>query len=138
MVFGTYLASDPQLGAVSLADNGGLTQTLMPPPASPAIGAGNNLGCTDAFGAALTSDQRGVKRPIGARCDLGAIEVEPKGDVNGDGNVNVADVFYLINYLFAGGAPPLGRANVNGDTTIGVADVFYLINYLFAGGPAPV
>jgi hypothetical protein len=29
------------------------------------------------------------------------------GDVNADGNVNVADVFYLINYLFAGGAAPV-------------------------------
>jgi len=30
------------------------------------------------------------------------------GDANGDGNVDVSDVFYLINYLFAGGqAPPL-------------------------------
>jgi hypothetical protein len=29
------------------------------------------------------------------------------GDVNGDGTVDVADVFYLINFLFAGGpAPP--------------------------------
>jgi hypothetical protein len=29
------------------------------------------------------------------------------GDVNGDGQVNVADVFYLINYLFAGGPAPV-------------------------------
>jgi len=52
--------------------------------------------------------------------------------------VNVADVFYMINFLFAGGPTPLGRANVNGGSVIDVADVFYLINYLFAGGPAPV
>jgi hypothetical protein len=82
-------------------------------------------------------DQRGVKRPIGSSCDLGATELEPVGDVNGDGVVNVADVFYLVNYLFAGGPIPLGRANVNGGASIDVADVFYLINYLFAGGPAP-
>jgi len=29
------------------------------------------------------------------------------GDVNGDGVVNVSDVFYLINFLFAGGPAPL-------------------------------
>jgi hypothetical protein len=28
------------------------------------------------------------------------------GDVNLDDSVDVADVFYLINYLFAGGAAP--------------------------------
>jgi hypothetical protein len=43
----------------------------------------------------------------------------------------------MINFLFAGGPLPLGRANVNGGSVIDVADVFYLINYLFAGGPAP-
>jgi Carbohydrate binding domain len=30
-----------------------------------------------------------------------------RGDANGDGNVDVADVFYMINYLFASGPPPL-------------------------------
>lgn len=59
------------------------------------------------------------------------------GDVNGDGQVSVADVFYLINNLFAAGPPPVGSGDVNGDAVINVADVFYLINYLFAAGPAP-
>jgi hypothetical protein len=61
-----------------------------------------------------------------------------KGDATGDAKVNVNDVFYLINYLFAGGPAPLGCANVDADPDLGVQDVFYLINYLFAGGPAPV
>ncbi|HNX51768.1 MAG TPA: PKD domain-containing protein, partial [Thermoanaerobaculaceae bacterium] len=60
------------------------------------------------------------------------------GDVNGDGEINVQDVFYLINALFAGGPAPIGSGDVNGDTQVNVSDVFYLINYLFAGGPAPV
>ena len=46
-------------------------------------------------------------------------------------------MFYVINYLFASGPRPIGRANVDGDASITVSDVFYLINYLFAGGPAP-
>ncbi|HNX48811.1 MAG TPA: dockerin type I domain-containing protein, partial [Thermoanaerobaculaceae bacterium] len=61
-----------------------------------------------------------------------------RGDVNGDGNVDVSDVFFLINYLFAGGPNPVGQADVNGDNSIDVQDVFQLINHLFAGGPAPV
>jgi hypothetical protein len=58
--------------------------------------------------------------------------------VNGDGIVDVLDVFYLINRLFASGPAPLGPANVNGDQALDVLDVFYLINFLFAGGPVPV
>ena len=60
------------------------------------------------------------------------------GDADGNGVVDVADVFYLINYLFAGGPEPLGCADVDGSVTLDVADVFYLINFLFAHGPAPV
>ena len=37
---------------------------------------------------------------------LGHILLHPPGDPNGDGHVDVADVFYVINYLFAGGAAP--------------------------------
>jgi len=59
------------------------------------------------------------------------------GDVNGDGTETVGDVFYMINYLFANGASPIGCADINGDGQVAVADVFYLVNYLFAGGPAP-
>ena len=59
------------------------------------------------------------------------------GDVNGDSTLSVADVFYLINSLFAGGPAPIGPADPNATGTVDVSDVFYLINYLFAGGPAP-
>lgn len=62
-----------------------------------------------------------------------------RGDANGDGKIDVADVVYLINYLFAGGpAPqPYQAGDANCDGTIDSADVVYLINYLFAGGPPP-
>jgi hypothetical protein len=60
------------------------------------------------------------------------------GDANGDGLLDVADVFYVINFLFASGPQPLGPADVTGDGHVDIADVFYLINNLFAGGPSPV
>jgi hypothetical protein len=62
-----------------------------------------------------------------------------RGDANGDGAVNSADVVYLINYLFAGGpAPtPLEAGDANCDGLVNSADVVYLINYLFVGGPPP-
>jgi Dockerin type I domain/Fibronectin type III domain/Putative Ig domain len=78
---------------------------------------------------------------VGAGPASSTVSVTPTGtlagDANGDGQVTVADVFYLINDLFAGGPAPKGSADANGDGQVTVADIFYLINYLFAGGPAP-
>lgn len=37
---------------------------------------------------------------------LGHIELAVPGDINSDGTINVADVFWLINFLFAEGDPP--------------------------------
>ncbi len=59
--------SDPLLG--SLMFHGGFTQTVALGKGSPAIDAGGiNAPCA-------TKDQRGVKRPQGGQCDLGAYEV---------------------------------------------------------------
>jgi hypothetical protein len=62
-----------------------------------------------------------------------------RGDVNRDGVISMADIVYLINYLFIGGpAPdPLELGDVNCDGVVNGADVVYLINYLFIGGPPP-
>jgi hypothetical protein len=62
------------------------------------------------------------------------------GDVNKDGVVNIADVVYLINYLYAHGSAPvpiLQVGDVNRDGVVNSADVVYLINYLFVHGSAP-
>ena len=61
------------------------------------------------------------------------------GDVTGDGSVDVADVIYLINYLYKSGPvpSPLQAGDANGDGNVDVADVIYLINYLYKGGPQP-
>ena len=59
------LTSDPVLDA--LLYNGGETPTMALLPGSPAINAGDNIRCAD-------TDQRGVKRPYGSTCDIGAFE----------------------------------------------------------------
>jgi hypothetical protein len=46
-----------------------LTQTIGLLRGSPAINAGNNATCP-------TTDQRGVTRPQGGVCDIGAFEVQ--------------------------------------------------------------
>jgi hypothetical protein len=62
-----------------------------------------------------------------------------RGDANEDGEVNLADAVYLVNYLFIGGPPPdpmeAGDANCDGE--VDLADAVYIINYLFIGGPPP-
>jgi hypothetical protein len=56
------------LGA--LAQNGGPTPTLVPALGSAAIDGGPSSGCP-------ATDQRGLPRPYGAACDVGAVEVAP-------------------------------------------------------------
>ena len=64
-----------------------------------------------------------------------------RGNVNGllDDVVNVADLTYLVNFLFKGGAAPpvMAEADVNADGIVNVSDLTYLVNFLFKGGPAP-
>jgi len=76
VVLGTPLSADPRLGA--LANNGGLTQTMALGSGSPAIDAGDPM-CLDVSGVPLGTDQRGVPRPQGKACDLGAFEVALAG-----------------------------------------------------------
>jgi hypothetical protein len=60
------LTGDPLL--LPLADNGGPTQTMALQVGSPAINAGDAATCQ-------ATDQRGVSRPQGAPCDVGAYEI---------------------------------------------------------------
>ena len=64
---------EPLLGP--LADNGGPTQTMALLAGSPAIDAGSNAHCPE-------TDQRGIIRPRGLRCDIGAFESDMSGPTN--------------------------------------------------------
>lgn len=61
------------------------------------------------------------------------------GDANSDGNVNVADGVYVVNYVFRSGqAPPVTNwADANDDCQVNVGDAVYLINYVFRSGNPP-
>lgn len=63
-----------------------------------------------------------------------------KGDVNQDSKVTVADVVFLVNYLFRGGPEPhyLACGDVNQDCQTTVGDAVYLVTYLFKAGPVPL
>ncbi len=51
-------------------NNGGPTKTMALSVGSPAIDAGDNATC-------MSTDQRGLARPLGAACDIGAVEMLP-------------------------------------------------------------
>ncbi len=57
-----------------LQNNGGPTQTVALLSPSPAVDAVPLSNCTDASGAPVSTDQRGVSRPQGAACDIGSVE----------------------------------------------------------------
>lgn len=66
--------------------------------------------------------------------------IAKSGDANADGGVNIADIYFLVNYVFHDQqAPsPLCRGDVVGDGTVLLTDIVYLINYVFHAGPPPV
>jgi predicted outer membrane repeat protein len=88
-VLGTGLLID--YGLAEPADNGGPTQTMALLPGSPLIDAGDDSVCANASVNGL--DQRGVARPQGSHCDIGAYEdqslvryVKQSATGNGDGS----------------------------------------------------
>ena len=58
-----------------------------------------------------------------------------RGDVNGDGSVNISDVTTLIDYLLSGNASGinLSGADCNQDSSVNISDVTTLIDYLLSG-----
>jgi CSLREA domain-containing protein len=69
---GDQTAADP--GLAFLANNGGKTLTQALLLSSPAVNAGNPATPGSGSGACPSTDQRGVPRSLGGRCDKGAYE----------------------------------------------------------------
>jgi CSLREA domain-containing protein len=110
--------TNPQLGA--LGNNGGPTDTRALLSGSAAIDAGSNSGCPP-------TDQRGVPRPQGSSCDIGAFEVAV-GVAAGNPNKN--------NSLPLSSVVPLG--SVLGPATLGktfnLVPVRGTVTYLLPNG----
>ncbi|UCB53105.1 MAG: hypothetical protein JSV10_03205 [Candidatus Zixiibacteriota bacterium] len=78
--------------------------------------------------------------PLHSDSDTARVVVNSlRGDTNGDENIDVGDVVYLVNYLYKGGPAPavVQSGDVNCDDSIDVGDVVSLVNYLYRDGPSP-
>ena len=102
---GDQVKVDAKLGP--LQDNGGPTFTHALLEGSPAINAGDAAAC-------LATDQRGVPRPQGPRCDIGAFEAE----------VTTPYLFVtpalLEFYAVAGATPPSAKTFAVENSGVGV------------------
>lgn len=100
--------------------------------------AGNDISApaTIALRNTLFTTTAGVEVSFGDEtCAVTIPAVGMKGDVNGDGNVNISDVTALNNYLLSGNDSNIqpDNADMNSDGGINISDVTTLINKLLRG-----
>ena len=84
----------------------------------------------------LFTTTAGEEIPFGNEtCSVTVPSVGIKGDVDGDGNVNISDITALIDYLLGGNASniQLDNADVDNDGIINISDVTALIDKLLSG-----
>jgi len=84
----------------------------------------------------------------------GCCEIRADVDHGGELEPNIADLVYLVTYMFQGGPEPpcdepyspgcldhyFAEADIDGDgsCTPNIGDLVYLVSYMFQGGPPPV
>ena len=72
----------------------------------------------------------------------GSVAVEEclqHGDVDGVPGIAIADLTFLVSFMFKSGPSPTPPelADVDCNASIDVSDITYLVNYMFRGGSAP-
>jgi hypothetical protein len=119
---GSMNNTDPELGL--LGHYGGPTQTVPLLAGSPAIDAAGAGGCP-------ATDQRGIDRPSGGACDIGAFEYAPsfsiQGQVRGFGPIGIITVSaggwssvtdsqgnYILNDVVAGTYTVMPSSSISG------------------------
>ena len=87
-----------------LQSNGGPTQTVALLASSAAVNAIPPSSCTDTSGNPVTTDQRGVPRPQGSACDIGAFEYFQSGFV-----VATVQTFLLMDAVQSSPLPRIAQ-----------------------------
>ena len=93
---------------------------------------------TTPFTGTLYRDGEAYMSKGGMSCCISPI----RGDIDYSGGIiDIADLVYLVDYMFnAGPAPPCfeeGDVDGSGVAPIDIADLVYLVDYMFNQGPAP-
>jgi hypothetical protein len=110
------------LASAGLQDNGGPSNTVALVPGSLAVNAIPASSCTDPssiFDPPVTADQRGVRRPQGSGCDIGAYELQSipgsgicngifNGTFKGDLVVSNGDICNFFNGAITGNVVQTG------------------------------
>jgi len=62
-----------------------------------------------------------------------------RADANADGNRDLSDGVFILNFLFVGGATPtcMRAADTNDSGGLDITDGSFIFNHLFLGGPQP-
>ena len=75
----------------------------------------------------------------GSRIEIvfGPYEPEPIviGDANGDGEIGMPDIMFIVNYILGTPDPSFNAdaADVNQDGEIGMPDIMFIVNYILNG-----
>lgn len=120
----TPVVIGPQPGASASFDLGLATWTIR-------VVVDDDLACGDAA--------------TDASCEATVVVEEPRvgpfvrGNSNADQRVDIADVVFILNWLFRGGPEPpcSAAANASSSESIDVASAIYILHFLFLGGPLP-
>ncbi len=109
-------------GAITISNPSGEFQTVQ-------LDAGFTGGCfaIDSWGLRTTAFDVAT-----GCCDL-------PGDVTGDSSVDIADLTFLVNYMFKSGPGPscFEEGDVNADCSLDIADLTFIVAYMFKSGPPP-
>ena len=125
------------LSPSGLQHNGGPTETIALLPTSPAVNAipvTPMNECTDAFGNPVKTDQRGVPRPQGPGCDIGAYELA-QGQVTASptsisfGNVELCRTKKVVLTLYNNSTTEAQIGPISFIDVVGNPADFYYIRY---------
>jgi hypothetical protein len=83
----------------------------------------------------LTAGEDGLFITAGTRLRV----LFSRGDVDGDGQVNITDPIFLLSWLFLGGRLPpcMDAGDGNDDGRVDLSDSIYVLRHLYTGAPPP-
>jgi hypothetical protein len=101
---------------------------------------GMTVGQSVAGEASGTNYEVGIGFWYGATAGGGTCPIALSGDVNLSTTLTSADIIFLVNFVFKGGAVPMpceANGDVNCTGAVTSADIIFMVNHVFKGQDAP-